>query len=130
MPDRHADYDPALHIRAGQALAPLRDEDVLIIGSGMSFHNLRLMGAPVAQISDEFDGALTGIVTLPDAQQRNDGLIAWTELPYARTAHPPRGGEDHLIPLMVAAGAAGDDIGVRTYKDSVLGWTVSGYQFG
>lgn len=130
VPNRHADYDPALHIRAGQALAPLRDEGVLIIGSGMSFHNLRLMGAPVEHVSEAFDEALTGIVTLPGAQDRNAALVSWTDLPHARTAHPPHGGEDHLIPLMVAAGAAGEDIGVRTYKDSVLGWTVSGYQFG
>lgn len=130
VPNRHADYDPGMHIRAGEALAPLREEGVLIIGSGMSFHNLRLIGAPIEQATEEFDEALTGIVTLRDAQARNSGLTTWADLSHARTAHPPGGGEDHLIPLMVAAGAAREDRGIRTYKDSVLGWTVSAYQFG
>ena len=47
--------------------------------------------------------------------------------PAARDAHPR---EEHLIPLMVAAGAAGSDTGKRSYSDNMMGSTLSGYQFG
>ncbi|OYW85061.1 MAG: dioxygenase [Sphingobium sp. 32-64-5] len=123
------DFDAAAHIRAGEALAPLRDEGVLIIGSGMSFHNLRLRDGSVAAHAEEFDDALSATVCDPDATRRNAGLERWAELPQARTAHPPRG-EEHLIPLMVAAGAAQDDPGQHAFRDQVIGWTVSAYRFG
>lgn len=123
---RH-DLDPAAHIAAGRALAPLRDEGVLIIGSGMSFHNLRERGAPVTPMADVFDAALTDAATDPDPARRAARLAGWASLPNARYAHPR---EDHLIPLMVAAGAGGDDPATHVFRDHVLGWTVSGYRFG
>lgn len=123
------DFDADLHIRAGHALAPLRDEGVLIIGSGMSFHNMYLRDGSVQQIADTFDAALTAAVCDPDPARRNAALAHWADLPHARLAHPPRG-EEHLIPLMIAAGAAGNDRGVQTFRDQVIGWTISGYRFG
>lgn len=123
------DYDAALHIRAGQALASLRDEGVLIIGTGMSFHNLRIRDGSAAAHAAEFDAALTAVATDPDSARRNEGLANWTQLPHARIAHPPRG-EEHLIPLMMIAGAAGDDRGVHDFQDEVIGWTVSAYRYG
>jgi aromatic ring-opening dioxygenase catalytic subunit (LigB family) len=53
-----AGYDPELHIRAGRLHRPLRDEAVLIIGSGLSYHNLRQWGASAAQPSRAFDAWL------------------------------------------------------------------------
>jgi 4,5-DOPA dioxygenase extradiol len=122
-------YDPQAHIAAGRALAPLRDEGVLIVGSGMSFHNMRLMGGGAEAASDAFDAALTEAATDPDPARRDARLAAWETLPYARIAHPPRR-EEHLLPLMVAAGAGGDDPGRHVFRDRVIGWTVSGYRFG
>ncbi|WP_457310651.1 DODA-type extradiol aromatic ring-opening family dioxygenase [Sphingomonas sp. UYAg733] len=121
------DLDPAAHIAIGRALAPLRDEGVLIIGSGMSFHNLRARGAQVTAAADEWDAALTAAVTDPDPSARAERVSRWVELPHARFAHPEA---EHLLPLMVALGAGGDDPVVCDYRDHVMGWAVSGYRFG
>ncbi|WP_419722905.1 DODA-type extradiol aromatic ring-opening family dioxygenase [Sphingobium aquiterrae] len=121
------DLDPADHIRAGRALAPLRDEGVLIVGSGMSFHNLRERGPHVVAPSAAWDDALTAAVTDPDLARRADRVVRWAALPHARYAHPR---EEHLLPLMVALGAGDDDAAVREHRSVVMGWTVSGYRFG
>jgi len=123
----HAGLDPAEHVAAGRALAPLRDEGVLIVGSGMSFHNLRERGDHVTSRADAFDAALTAAATDPDPVRRADRLAAWSSLPYARFAHPR---EEHLIPLMAAAGAGGDDPAAHVFRDRVFGWTVSAFRFG
>jgi aromatic ring-opening dioxygenase catalytic subunit (LigB family) len=122
-------YDPEAHITAGRALAPLRDEGVLIVGSGMSFHNMRLRDGSAQAAADAFDEGLTAAVTDPEPERRGARLAAWETLPYARVAHPPRQ-EDHLLPLMVAAGAGGDDPGRHIFRDRIIGWTVSGFRFG
>ncbi|MDP9414375.1 MAG: dioxygenase [Pseudomonadota bacterium] len=122
-------YDAGAHIAAGRALASLRDEGVLILGSGMSFHNMRLRDGSAQQAADRFDQALTELVTDPDPDRRDAGLAHWESLPEARVAHPP-GQEDHLLPLMVIAGAAGTDKGEHIFRDRVIGWTVSAYRFG
>lgn len=121
------DLDPAAHIAIGRALAPLRDEGVLVVGSGMSFHNMAARDGRVRNIADQFDAALTDAVTASDPAEREARLAAWHDLPHARTAHPR---EEHLIPLMVAAGAGGDDAGTHIFRDHVIGWTVSAYRFG
>ena len=122
-------YDAAAHIAAGRALAPLREEGVLIVGSGMSFHNMRLRDGSAQQAADLFDAALTGAATDPDPERRDSRLAAWETLPAARIAHPPRE-EDHLLPLMVAAGAGGGDRGRHVFRTQVIGWTVSAFRFG
>jgi len=117
--------DPALHLRAGEALAALREEGVLILGSGMSFHNLRAYGDPrVAEPSSAFDQWLTGAATAP-LPERADLLARWAEAPHARFCHPR---EEHLLPLMVAAGASAS-AGVHDYGELVLGGAVSAYRF-
>lgn len=122
-----ADLDPADHIRAGQALAALRDEGVLIVGSGMSFHNLGVRGAAATDPSAEWDEALRAAVTDPDPDARRRRVADWQALPHAQFAHPR---EEHLLPLMIALGAGGDDPATCTHRSEVLGWAVSGYRFG
>ncbi len=122
-----ADLDPAAHIAIGRALAPLRDEGVLIVGSGMSFHNLRARGPQVTPIAAAWDEALVEAVTDPDPARRAARVTAWDRLPHARFAHPEA---EHLLPLMVALGAGGDDPAVCDYRDVVMGWAVSAFRFG
>jgi 4,5-DOPA dioxygenase extradiol len=123
------DYDPHAHIKAGQALSELRDDGVLIIGSGMSFHNMRLRDGSAKAPSESFDAALTDVIADADSDRRNARLADWASLPFARIAHPLHH-EEHLLPLMVATGAGGSDQGRQIFRDSVIGWTVSAYRFG
>ena len=123
------DLDPALHAAAGRALAPLRDEGVLIVGSGMSFHNMRAYGGTsFSAISDEFDEWLTAAVESPPPQ-REQLLSHWEQAPQARQCHPPRA-EEHLIPLMVAAGAGYQSEGQKIYSEHIMETTISAFRFG
>lgn len=123
------DYDVDAHLAAGRALAPLRDEGVLIVASGLSYHNLRRFGTEGARPSREFDAWLTEAVCGSVGGDRNAKLRAWTSAPSARLAHPE---EDHLIPLMVAVGAAEDEAGEVVYHEEAFfgALTVSSYRFG
>jgi aromatic ring-opening dioxygenase catalytic subunit (LigB family) len=122
-----ADLDPAAHLAIGRALAPLRDEGVLIVGSGMSYHNMRgLMGGTGGADSAAFDAWLSGVVA-GDAETRDAELARWTAAPSARQSHPR---EEHLIPLMVAAGAAGEDRGATSFRGVAMGATLSAVRFG
>lgn len=124
-----AGLDPAEHLAAGRALAPLRDEGVLIVGTGMSFHNMqrfRRDNRSVDADSEIFDAWLGKAIEQPRAE-REAALIAWEKAPSARAAHPE---EEHLIPLHVVAGAAGTDAGRRVLADHVLGSAQSAFAFG
>ena len=119
--------DAAEHLAMGRALAPLRDEGVFIVGSGDTFHNMRaFFGDSAFERSLKFDAWLSAAVTGP-AAERNDRLASWTSAPFARYCHPR---EEHLIPLMVVAGAAGSDPGVVTWSGLFMGTQQTGYHFG
>ena len=117
--------DPALHLAMGRALAPLRDQGVLIVGAGMSFHNLRALGDPRATApSQQFDDWLSAALALP-AADRGARLAQWASAPAARICHPR---EEHLLPLMVAAGAS-DGAAAKPYSQRVLQTQISGWRF-
>ncbi len=118
--------DPAEHLAIGRALAPLRDEGVFIVGSGMTFENLRVFGRPEGRAAAEaFDAWLRAAVT-DEAERRDHALTTWTKAPSAHIAHPRA---EHLMPLMVAAGAAGADPGTPAFSGTVLGMRISAYHF-
>lgn len=124
-----AGLDPAAHLALGRALGPLRDEGVLIVGSGMSYHNLRAFyprDERAIAASLAFDAALTAALDAAPAA-RDTALADWKRLPEAVASHPR---EEHLLPLMVVAGAAGEERGRKTFNDRVFGKAVSGFQFG
>ena len=125
----NSNLDPKTQMELGQALQPLRDQGVLIIGSGMSFHNMRGYGDPkFGPISDEFDLWLTQTVQSKPLE-RFEALRNWDKAPHARQCHPP-GQEEHLLPLMVAAGAAPEEMGKKVFSDRVMETTLSAYIFG
>ncbi len=119
--------DPERHLALGRALAPLRDDGVLIIGSGMTFHNLRALGNPLARPGAEAFDTWLRDTALAQPSERARRLTQWVAAPAARLAHPR---EEHLLPLMVIAGTAGDDPGVRTYSGRLFGLAASGFAFG
>jgi len=101
--------DPALHIRVGQALAGLRKQNVLVFGSGFSFHNLRAFftgrpGAPDPE-NDTFQDWLVETCTAPGLSEaeRERHLVDWEHAPHARYCHPRA---EHLLPLHVCYGLA------------------------
>ena len=122
--------DAAAHVALGRALAPLRGEGVLIVGSGMSYHNMRGYRDPASgPIAAEFDRWLTDTLAL-QAPERNARLADWATAsgPAGRASHPPRA-EEHLLPLHVVAGAAGDSSGRKVFTDEVLAVAISAFRF-
>ena len=126
-----ASLDPAEHIALGKALAPLRARNVLVIGSGMSFHNMRMLIAPDADSGGKdvaFDDWLgeTCIGPTLSADARERRLVEWDRAPGARFCHPR---EEHLLPLHVCYGVACADTPVAeaVFSQHVLGQQVSGF---
>lgn len=118
--------DPEAHLAIGRALRPLRDEGVLIVGSGMSYHNMRGFGGGRGKAdSVAFDAWLATAVA--DPSTRDEALCAWSEAPAGRACHPR---EEHLLPLMVVSGAAGDQPGTLPFRDTVMGVRVSAVHYG
>ncbi len=109
--------DPQAHLDAGRALVPLRNEGVLIIGSGSSYHNLRMFGPEAKEPSAAFDAWLQQILEGNKFDERSAALTSWESAPSARVAHPR---EEHLLPLMVAVGAAEHDAATRFYHENTF----------
>ena len=124
---RHG-YNPAEHLALGRALAPLRDEGVLILGSGLSYHNLRLFGPGAKVPSEAFDAWLAKVMADTPAN-RTAALLDWETAPYARTCHAQ---EDHFAPIWAVLGAAEQEKATMVYHDTNIfgGVTASSYQLG
>ena len=119
--------DPATHLAIGRALKPLRSEGVLILGSGQTYHNMRGFsgGGRVDPKAKAFDAWLRSAMI--EGETRDSALIRWEDAPGARDAQPH---EDHLLPLMVAAGAASGEPGTVHFHGHALGKPISGFRFG
>jgi aromatic ring-opening dioxygenase catalytic subunit (LigB family) len=118
--------DPATHLDIGRALKPLREQGVLIIGSGQTYHNMRGFGAAGPDHNAvAFDAWLRRSITA--TATRDQALIDWERAPGARDAQPH---EDHLLPLMVAAGAASGEQAIVDFHGQAFGKPISGFRFG
>ncbi|PCI18632.1 MAG: dioxygenase [Piscirickettsiaceae bacterium] len=124
----HTSLNPAFHQQMGAALQSLRDDNILILGSGISFHNMQILmrGEDPDDHSIHFNNWLTQACTASPAT-RKIMLSNWRVAPSASICHPR---EEHLIPLMVAGGAATTITGTNVFTDNVMGVNVSAYQFG
>ncbi len=121
-----AGLDPETHLAIGRALRPLRDEGIFVIGSGMSFHHMRGFSTSAGRAASEsFDAWLRETVAL-DGPERDARLARWESAPAARACHPR---EEHLLPLMLIAGAAGDDPGTVPYDELLLGARIAAVHF-
>ncbi len=108
------DMNPTKHIAIGRALAPLRDEGVLILGSGSSYHNLGQLRNS-GEGGEEFNDWLSQTLS-EQGSKRAEQLAQWEQVPSARMAHPR---EEHLLPLMVASSAGSDEPGRKIWQGNM-----------
>lgn len=114
--------DPAAHLALGKALAEINHENILVIGSGFSFHNMRAFSWQGTETPDPANDAFqnwlieTCAGSLPQAE-RDQRLIEWEKAPSARYCHPR---EEHLLPLHVCMGMAGRPARL-VFDDHILG---------
>ena len=121
-----ASLDAAQHLAMGRALASLRYSEILIVGSGMSHHNLQdFFSGRGNDMAEAFDAWLGDAVS--DPAVRDASLAGWQGAPGGRIAHPR---PEHLLPLMVAAGAAPGERAERVFHGHVVGKPLSGFRFG
>jgi len=113
---------PTAHLALGKALRGLAGENILVIGSGFSFHNMRAFSWEGLETPDPANDAFqdwlietcAGELGQPERQAR---LSAWEQALYARYCHPR---EEHLLPLLVCAGMAEARAEVA-FDDYILG---------
>ena len=120
--------DAQSHLLMGQALRPLLKENIWLIGSGFSFHNMRgfdLQAGPSSpSVPDPKNSSFQHWLKKKCADEKNSpeqqrqDLLNWEHAPAARHCHPR---EEHLLPLMVCAGAAGYRPAHKVFDVKIMG---------
>jgi len=114
-------FDTPTHLEIGRALRELLSENVLIIGSGFSFHNMKAFenSEEVADpLNDEFQDKLIEICcTDMEERSRREQMLNWEHIPNARYCHPR---EEHLMPLLVCVGAS-EGSGTKIFDNYIMG---------
>ncbi|KAK8211267.1 extradiol ring-cleavage dioxygenase [Phyllosticta citricarpa] len=124
--------DPHEHFKMGRALAKLRERNVAIVGSGFAtLHNLRHMFSGVTEepefraLNAAWSSAVTDAVKEANIDERERKLVGWRKYPASYEMHP-RGGAEHFLPLIVCAGAGGEQI-AKFYADEFVGLDMFSY---
>lgn len=126
-----ASLDAAEHVRIGKALAELKSENLLILGSGFSFHNMKALMSKHDESIDprnqEFETWLAQTCGDPGLTEteREQRLTNWEAAPHARYCHPR---EEHLLPLQVCYGI-GQSAATTVFQEKVAGFIASAYQW-
>ncbi|KAI0670526.1 Extradiol ring-cleavage dioxygenase class III enzyme subunit B [Trametes maxima] len=106
--------DPEKNWALGEVVAPLRREGILVLSGGLLIHNLRDMAsfseAHASSLVKEFNQAILDAMTLTDPAARKRAMLELVKHRGFRAAHPRA---DHFVPLYIAAGAGGSDVGVK-----------------
>lgn len=119
---------PDAHVRLGRALASLNRPNLLVVGSGFSFHNMRAFFTPDTKQTraqnEDFDAWLRETCSdTVDESEREARLIDWENAPYARYCHPR---EEHLLPLHVCCGFAGRGC-TESFEMTIIGKKASAF---
>ena len=123
--------DAEFHIELGRALQDLREENLLILGSGYSFHNMQALMSKrdetVDPANQAFEDWLAQTCSDPalDEAERRARLVDWVTAPHARYCHPR---EEHLLPLHVCYGF-GQSAATTVFQDPVDGFIASAYRW-
>lgn len=126
-----ASLDAAEHVRIGKALAALKTENLLVLGSGFSFHNMKALMSKrddsIDPRNQEFENWLAETCIAPDlsATEREQRLVDWELAPHARYCHPR---EEHLLPLQVCYGI-GQGAAKLVFQQPVAGFIASAYRW-
>ena len=124
----HHSLAPSVHVAMGEALKPLLEENILFIGSGFSFHNMRrcdFSGKNATDpVNDEFQEVLIDLCSeQPDDITRREAFRNWKEISGAKYAHPR---EEHLLPLHVCVGLSAGK-GEKVFDDYIVGKRAVGF---
>lgn len=125
--------DPDKHYALGAALQSLRDENILIVGSGMAVHNLRdmriaMMSGQEMPYAKVFDKELKKAVT--ETSTAEERKKAMRELLWHKSARPAHPTFEHLLPVHIAAGAAGEDKAKQLFTFTEMSFSWAQYRFG
>lgn len=118
----HHNLDPLTHLNIGKVLRPILEDNILIIGSGFSFHNMQKFDFAGKNIEDslnnQFQDKLIKICcSEKDEEKKWEYLIEWEKISGARYCHPR---EEHLLPLLVCVGLS-KDVGTKVFDNYILG---------
>jgi len=127
-----ASLDAGEHVSTGRSLAGLKSENLLILGSGFSFHNIQAVMSKrddsIDPRNQAFEDWLAQTCSAPDlsAAEREKRLATWELAPHARYCHPR---EEHLLPLQVCCGVEQGAAATTVFQQPVAGFIASAYQW-